>query len=81
MDVKKSKAKQSKFKTIPIIGGLAVCLLAALTWYVSINAGATTVKRNDMLFGTVKKGDLQVEIEGYGALRSDRHLLSKATLK
>jgi len=75
MDVKKSKVKQSKLKTMPVIGGVAFCLLAALTWYVSIHASATTVKRNDMLFGTVKKGDLQVEIEGYGALRSDKQLL------
>ena len=75
MDVKKSKVKQSKLKSMPVIGGLAFCLLAALTWYVSIHAGATTVKRTDMLFGTVKKGDLQVEIEGYGALRSDKQLL------
>lgn len=75
MDVKKSKAKKSKFKSMPIIAGLGLSLLAALTWYVSIHAGATTIKRNDMLFGTVKKGDLQVEIEGYGALRSDRQLL------
>jgi len=75
MDVKKSKPKQSKFKTIPVIGGLSVCLLIAVTWYVSANAGTTSVKRNDMLFGTVKQGDLQVEIEGYGALRSDKQVL------
>jgi len=75
MDVKKIKTKQSKFKTIPVIGGLAVCLLVAITWYVSANAGGTSVKRNDMLFGTVKQGDLQVEIEGYGALRSDKQVL------
>ena len=75
MDVKKIKLKQNKFKSMPVIGGLAVCLLAALTWYVSANAGGTSVKRNDLLFGTVKQGDLQVEIEGYGALRSDKQLL------
>ena len=75
MDVKKVKPKQNKFKSMPVIGGLAVCLLAALTWYVSANAGGTSVKRNDLLFGTVKQGDLQVEIEGYGALRSDKQLL------
>jgi len=75
MDVKKSKAKPKIFKSISMVGGLALCLLAGLTWYISINASATTVKRNDMLFGTVKKGDLQVEIEGYGTLRSDRQLL------
>ena len=75
MDVKKIKPKQNKFKSKPVIVGLAVCLLAALTWYVSANAGGTSVKRNNMLFGTVKQGDLQVEIEGYGALRSDKQVL------
>jgi HlyD family secretion protein len=75
MDVKKVKVKQSKLKTVPLIGGLAVCLLTALTWYVSTQAGGTSVKRSDMLFGTVQQGDLQVEIEGYGALRSDKQVL------
>jgi multidrug efflux pump subunit AcrA (membrane-fusion protein) len=75
MDVKKVKAKQSKLKTMPVIGGLAVCLIAALTWYVSTQTGGISVKRNDMLFGTVKHGNLQVEIEGYGALRSDKQVL------
>jgi len=75
MDVKKIKTKQSKFKTKPVIGGLAAFLLASLTWYVSTQTGGTSVKRNDMLFGTVKHGDLQVEIEGYGALRSDKQVL------
>lgn len=78
MDVKKVKVKQSKFNTKTVIGGLAVCLLAALTWYVSTQTGGTSVKRNDMLFGTVKQGDLQVEIEGYGALRSDKQILITA---
>jgi HlyD family secretion protein len=75
MDVKKIKIKQSKLKTMPVIGGFAVCLLAALTWYVSTQTGGTSVKRNDMLFTTIKQGDLQVEIEGYGALRSDKQVL------
>jgi multidrug resistance efflux pump len=75
MDVKKIKPKQSRFKTTPVIGGLAVCLLVIATWYVSSQTGATVVKRSDMLFSTVKKGDLQVEIEGYGALRSDKQQL------
>jgi multidrug efflux pump subunit AcrA (membrane-fusion protein) len=75
MDVKKSKTKQSKLKKMPVIGVLSVCFLVFFTWYISINAGATTVKRNDMLLGTVKKGNLEVKIEGYGALRSDKQLL------
>lgn len=75
MDVKKTKVKQSKFKTLPVIGGIVGFLLIILTWYVSVQAGATSIKRNDVLFGTVKQGNLKVEIEGYGALRSDRQLL------
>ena len=75
MDVKKSKKKQPKFKTMPVIIGLIICTLVLTTWYVSTKANTTSVKRNDMLFGTVKQGDLQVEIEGYGALRSDRQVL------
>ncbi len=75
MDVKKIKTKQSKLKTMSVIGGLAVCFLAALTWNVSTQAGGTSIKRNNMLFGTVKHGDLQVKIEGYGALRSDKQVL------
>lgn len=75
MDVKKIKPKQSKIKTTPVIGGLAVFLLAIATWYVSSQTGNTVVKRSDMLFGTVQQGDLQVEIEGYGALRSDKQQL------
>ena len=75
MDVKKIKPKQIKLKTLPVITGLTVCLLLALTWYVSTQAGASSVKRSDMLFGSVKQGDLQVEVEGYGVLRSDKQLL------
>lgn len=75
MDVKKNKAKKSEFKTVPILSICAVLLLSVITWYVSINTGGTSVKRNNMLIGTVKHGDLQVEVEGYGALRSDKQVL------
>jgi multidrug efflux pump subunit AcrA (membrane-fusion protein) len=75
MDVKKIKTKQSKLKTMPFIGGLSFFLLVALTWYISMNAGGISVKRNNILLGTIKQGDLQVEIEGYGALRSEKQVL------
>ena len=75
MDVSKVKPKKNKFKTMPVFATIAIFLLGAITWYVSINAGATSIKRNNVLFGTVKQGNLQVEVEGYGALRSDKQLL------
>jgi multidrug efflux pump subunit AcrA (membrane-fusion protein) len=75
VDVKKVKTKQSKLKSMPVISAFVIFSLAVMTWYVSTNADVTAVKRNDMLLGTVKQGDLQVEIEGYGALRSDKQVL------
>ena len=78
MDVKKVKPKQSKLQTKPVITAFVLGLLAVVTWYVSTTTGGQSVKRSDMLFGTVKQGDLQVEIEGYGALRSDKQVLITA---
>lgn len=74
MDVKKNKGKKNQLNTKSVIAGLAACLIG-LIWYVSTQVGAASVKRNDLLFSTVKQGDLQVEIEGYGALRSDKQQL------
>lgn len=75
MDVSKVKPKQSKFKSMPLISMIVICLLIGIVWYVNSYASVKSLKRNDMLFGTVKHGDLSVEIEGYGALRSDKQLL------
>jgi multidrug efflux pump subunit AcrA (membrane-fusion protein) len=75
MDVSKVKPKQSKLKSMPLISMSLICLLIGIVWYVNSYASVKSLKRNDMLFGTVKHGDLSVEIEGYGALRSDKQLL------
>lgn len=75
MDVSKVKPKQSKLKSMPVLSMIVICLLAGVVWFVNSYASVKSLKRNDMLFGTVKQGDLSVEIEGYGALRSDKQLL------
>jgi HlyD family secretion protein len=36
------------------------------------------VARNSLLFGTVRRGDMSVEVEGYGVLRSDKQKLLTA---
>lgn len=74
MDVKKTKVAQSKLKSSPVIITLVLFILAAV-WYISTKEMSSSVKRSDLLLGIVKQGDLQVEIEGYGALRSDKQLL------
>ncbi|AOT11275.1 HlyD family secretion protein [Pseudoalteromonas luteoviolacea] len=75
MDIKKEKVQKKKLKQVPLIGCLVICILAVATWYVSGQANTTSVKRDNLLFSTVKQGDLKVEIEGYGSLRSDKQQL------
>lgn len=78
MDVKKTKVAKRKMSPKPVIAIIVVALLAVMTWYVSSQAGIASVKRDDLLLSTVKKGDLQVEINGFGVLRSDKQLLISA---
>lgn len=75
MDIRKEKVKKQKRNPMFFVGGLAACLVVATSWYVSSQASTASVQRDKLLFGTVKQGDLQIEIEGYGTLRSDKQQL------
>ncbi|MGB0897760.1 MAG: hypothetical protein ACPGSN_00820, partial [Psychrobium sp.] len=85
MDVVKSK-KQAKInwsnKTLLAIGALVVVVLAL---WANQSASSVTVKRGEILIDQVKRGDLDVIIEGYGSLKSDKQQLitafSRATVK
>lgn len=85
MDVVKSK-KQAKInwsnKTLLAVGALVVVLLAL---WANQSASSVTVKRGEILIDHVKQGDLNVIIEGYGSLKSDKQQLitafSRATVK
>lgn len=78
MDVKKSKVVKPQMSPKSVIVITVIVLLAVMTLYVSRQAGIASVKRNDLLLSTVKKGDLTVEVSGYGTLRSDKQLLISA---
>ncbi len=85
MDVKITKQKTSRFgqhKKL-IISLIAVLTMGAV--YAKQSSNAVSVKRDDILIGTVKQGDLAVIIEGYGVLTSDKQqlitALSSATVK
>jgi multidrug efflux pump subunit AcrA (membrane-fusion protein) len=86
MDVVKTK-KPSRF---PFINKTTVSIASvALVFFLFISAfgshGAVTVKRQDVLIESVKKGDLDIVIDGYGTLTSNRQQLitafSTATVK
>jgi multidrug resistance efflux pump len=85
MDVVKTK-KSSFFK--PTKGNLLlglITVIGALIYFAVGKNGAMSVARENLLIETVQQGDLEVIIEGYGTLTSDKQQLitsfSVATVK
>jgi multidrug resistance efflux pump len=85
MDVAKTK-KATSFK--PTKGNLLlglIGLIVVLIFFAISNNGAVSVDRENLLIESVQQGDLEVIIEGYGTLTSDKQQLitsfSPATVK
>lgn len=75
MDVLKKKAGAPLWTPIRAMVAVAVAVLAIAAWQLSGPSSGETLARSATLFGTVKQGDLKVQVEGYGNLRSDRQKL------
>lgn len=74
MDVIKQKT-QKKWKNPYVIGLAAIGALGLLT-SLSLSSGVKhSVDANSLLLGTVKRGNLEVIIDGYGVLRSNKQTL------
>lgn len=86
MDVVKTKKKQPKFfKSKWHYAAATMLVVSALAVWTKQANSSISVKRNDLLIATVQKGDLDVVIDGYGVLTSDKQQLitsfSPATVK
>ncbi|MGJ8679237.1 efflux RND transporter periplasmic adaptor subunit [Paraglaciecola sp.] len=85
MDVAKAK-KPSSFKPTPrnMLLGLIV-VICVLAYFAISNGGTVSVDRENIIVESVQQGDLEVIIEGYGTLTSDKQQLitsfSPATVK
>jgi multidrug resistance efflux pump len=77
MDIAKTKSS-FRFKRPLIIGGAILVSLALLTGVVVQPTGQQKVERSKLLLGTVQRGDLEVAVDGYGVLRSDKQTLITA---
>jgi len=77
MDIAKPKSS-FRFKRPLIVGGAMLIALALLTGVVVQPAGQQKVERSKLLLGTVQRGELQVAVDGYGVLRSDKQTLITA---
>lgn len=82
MDVAKQKlpaaAPYRSRKALLLLAGMVAVLVAG--WQLSRPASSETVSRAGTLFGTVRQGDLKVQVDGYGVLRSDKQKLLAASL-
>lgn len=79
MDIKKEKLKSNIFTSKKFKVALMICFLLILMLYFSMSWRAS-VNRNDVLLGSVKMGDLNVEVEGYGELKSSKQRLITAVV-
>lgn len=86
MDVVKQKKRNSLvISKNTLMGVFATILLIVLIVWANQSASSVTVARNDILIDNIKRGNLDVIIEGYGSLKSDKQQLittfSRATVK
>ncbi|NOU51314.1 HlyD family efflux transporter periplasmic adaptor subunit [Pseudoalteromonas sp. JBTF-M23] len=75
MDVVKKHKKRNNKSTL--LGGAAAFLIVAGIWFFSGSNEA--VERNELVINTVQQGALQVQVEGYGKLRSSKQKLLTST--
>lgn len=77
MDIAKPPSKPLIKKSY-LVGVLVLIALALLLLLVSGSGASVKIERNQLLLGKVQRGDLQVSVDGYGVLRSDKQTLITA---
>lgn len=77
MDIAKPQSKPLIKKSY-LIGLLIFIALAFLLLLVTGSGASVKVERSQLLLGKVQRGNLQVTVEGYGVLRSDKQTLITA---
>ncbi|WHI53195.1 efflux RND transporter periplasmic adaptor subunit [Microbulbifer sp. MLAF003] len=77
MDILKPK-KRPLIKHPLMLGGAALAFVAFTSTLLLLPDSAYKVEREQLMLGTVQRGDLQVVVDGYGRLRSDKQTLITA---
>lgn len=75
MDVVKNKKQQKKITLSKTKLGLAVFVVLIISAWATSNKGSIAVERKELLIGQVQQGELDVIVEGYGTLMSDKQQL------
>jgi HlyD family secretion protein len=74
MDIIKPKTR-SRWKRPLLIASAAVIVLLLISGFVLQPENYPKVERDQLLFGHVQRGDLEVSVDGYGVLRSYKQTL------
>lgn len=79
MDVVKSKAVKHKPSLASKVTALFACaaVLASIFYFTS-SSGSANLQQSSLVIATVQRGDLAIQVDGYGVLRSNRQKLLTA---
>ncbi len=84
MDIIQPKSKRKVSTTVVVAAGILIAVLFCVYQFMQ-PASSQKVKQSEVLTGIVKRGDMNVEVKGYGVLRSDKQKLltsmSSATIE
>ncbi|MBA6363636.1 RND transporter, partial [Colwellia sp. BRX8-8] len=85
MDILKQKPKKTLLNNKGLIVTIAVVIVIVLVSYAKASLNSVSLARKDLLLATVKQGNIDVTVEGYGKLTSDKlqliTTLTKATVE
>ncbi|QJE01536.1 HlyD family efflux transporter periplasmic adaptor subunit [Massilia forsythiae] len=79
MDVIKKKATTSLLRSKRGMFGVGAAVLLLTGYQLSSSAADEKLTRSSALFGKVRYGELNVQVDGYGTLRSDKQKLLTTT--
>lgn len=79
MDVIKTKTTKSVLRSKRTMFGAAAAVLLLTGYQLSSPSADEKLARSSALFGKVRHGDLKVQVEGYGNLRSDKQKMLTTT--
>jgi HlyD family secretion protein len=85
VDILKQKPKKTLLNNKGLMVTIAVVIVIILVSYAKASLNNVSLARKDLLLATVKQGDIDVTVEGYGKLTSDKlqliTTLTKATVE
>jgi HlyD family secretion protein len=85
VDILKQKPKKTILSNKGVLITIAVLVVIILVSYAKASLNNVSLARKDLLLATVKQGDIDVTVEGYGKLTSDKlqliTTLTKATVE